>query len=310
MSPQSYSLPSILITVLLLNNTCSAGAIADNKVPLACSSSSVTALDVGNSKEHSRVEIRDTEVRILKSQYVDQVYEIDIWFPKSYETKTKTYPVVYVLDAEYNFGCVSYIARRLIKNGDIPEVLLVGIAYNSSYDEFQKQRIRDCTPPSTIHGYHTGGVEDFILFLRNELIPFINDNYRTIPVDRTITGHSIGGLFACYVLFRHSDLFNRYIIVSPSLWYSNEIVFEYEKEYANSHRDLEASIYLSTGMDESERMVRTSRYFTGVLSGRGYNSLRLEAVMAEGEHHRSLFAQAFTKGMRFVFSDVAVGEQK
>lgn len=85
---------------------------------------------------YSRVEIKDTELRTLKSEYVTQDYKINIFFPKNYEEEGKRYPVVYVLDAEYNFGCVAYIARRLMKNEDIPEILLVGIAYNTDYEDF------------------------------------------------------------------------------------------------------------------------------------------------------------------------------
>ncbi len=139
-------------------------------------------------------------------------------------------------------------------------------------------------------------------------MPFINNNYRTIPEDRTIVGHSIGGFFGCYVLFKHPALFNRYIIVSPSLWYSDEVIFQYEKEYANNHRDLAATIYFSTGMDESDQMVSTSKKFIGILSGRDYPSIHFKSMMPEDEHHRSLFPYAFTKGMRFVFSEKESGK--
>jgi predicted alpha/beta superfamily hydrolase len=281
--------------------------ITENIMSLVLNSSKQTVQDSDNNKIYPKVQIRDTEVRQLQSKYVDQVYEVDIFFPKNYKTGKKRYPVIYVLDAEYNFGCVSYIARRLIKNRDIPEVLLVGIAYNTTYDDFYEKRNRDSTPQSNIHGYHTGGAENFILFLRNELIPFVNNNYRTISEDRTVVGHSITGFFGCYALFKHSDLFNRYIIVSPSLWYSNEVIFQYEKEYANNHRDLEASVFFTTGMDESDRIVNTAKKFIRILSGRDYPGIHFKSMMPEDEHHRSLFPFAFTKGMRFVFSKNEIG---
>jgi enterochelin esterase-like enzyme len=89
-----------------------------------------------NAEPSRRVEIRDTEMRFLTSKYVDQTYEIDVFFPKDYHNETFRYPVLYVLDAEYNFGCVAFIAKRLIKNGDIPKALVVGIAYNTTEDDF------------------------------------------------------------------------------------------------------------------------------------------------------------------------------
>ena len=293
----------MFLPALLLLHGCSKQNSSDtnNSIDTTYSQSRETHLELKDDIPYPKVEIDDTEVRTLKSEYVDQTYEIDIFFPKGYEADTTRYPVVYILDADYNFGCVSYIARRLIKNGDIPKVLLVGIAYNSTEEEYYQKRNRDCTPPSEIHGYHTGSVEDFVLFLKKELFPFINENYRTIPEDRTIVGHSIGGFFCCYSLFKHPVLFNSYIIVSPSLWFSNQVIFQYEEEFAKLHKELKASIYFATGLDESDRMVNTSQRFIKILTERGYQNMRFESMMAEDENHRSLFLNAFSKGIRFVF---------
>ncbi len=258
-------------------------------------------IDTAQSAPVERVEIRDTERRFLASKNVDQTYEIDVGFPKDYYRETARYPVIYVLDAEYNFGCVSYIVKRLIKNGDIPKVLVVGIAYNTDEDDFYVKRERDSTPPSKVHGRRAGGVEPFLRFFEEELIPYINRNFRTLPGDRTIVGHSITGFFGTYALFRHPRLFTRYLIVSPSLWYSNEVIFDYEKEFARTGQPLEAAVFLSTGKAESEQMVRTTERMIRTLSERKYQGLRFLSEIPPGEHHRSVFPSAFTKGLRWLF---------
>jgi predicted alpha/beta superfamily hydrolase len=247
-----------------------------------------------------RVEIRDTERRFLVSKNVDQTYEIDVWFPPDYQKESARYPVLYVLDAEYNFGCASYIVKRLIKNGDIPKVLVVGIAYNTDEDGYYAKRDRDSTPPTTLYR-QGGGVEPFVRFLETELIPFVDRTYRTKPEDRTIAGHSITGFFCAYAIFKHPRLFTRYLIVSPSLWYANELIFDYEKEFAGANAALNADVFLSTGRDESERMVRTAERMIRTLTGRKYAGLRFKSEIPEGEHHRSIFPAAFTRGMRWLF---------
>lgn len=252
--------------------------------------------------EYPRVVIKDTEVRTVQSKFIGQKYSINIFFPKDYDRESRRYPTVYVLDAEYNFGCVAYIARRLIKNEDIPKVLLVGIAYDTEYDDFYAKRFRDSTPESRIHGRNSGGVEPFTQFIEKELVPFIDQNYRTIPEKRTIVGHSITGFYCAYVLFRHPGLFNRYIIVSPSLWFSNGIIFEYEEDFFSNQKDMDVSVYLAVGEDESQRMRDGSIRLNDTLSKREYPNLRLQFFLVEGENHRSLFPFAFTRGMRFVFS--------
>jgi predicted alpha/beta superfamily hydrolase len=252
---------------------------------------------------YPQVEIKDTEMRTLQSKFVGQEYKIDIFFPKDYKKEDKRYPAVYVLDAEYNFGCVAYIARRLIKNGDIPEILLVGIAYDTDYEDFYAKRFRDSTPESRIHGRNSGGVEKFSQFVEQELIPFVDQNYRTIPGDRTIVGHSITGFYCCYALFRHPDLFNRYISISPSLWFSNDVIFEYEEAFASNRKDMKSAVYLSVGEEESQRMRDGSLRLHDTLLTRRYPHLKFHFSLVEGENHRSLFPFAFSRGLRFVFSE-------
>jgi predicted alpha/beta superfamily hydrolase len=255
------------------------------------------------SSAYSRVEIKDTELRTIKSKYVAQDYKINIFFPKDYEEEGKSYPVIYVLDAEYNFGCVAYIARRLMKNEDIPKVLLVGIAYNTDYEDFYDKRFRDSTPVSRIHGHNSGGAEQFTQFMEKELIPFINRNFKTIPEDRTLVGHSITGFYCFYTLFRHPGLFDRYIVVSPSLWFSGGIVFEYEEAFSSNHKDISGFVYLSVGGEESQRMREGSTKLNDTLLKRGYSHLKFKFSLVEGENHRSLFPYAFSRGLRFVFSN-------
>jgi len=255
---------------------------------------------VAQSAPAGRVEIRDTERRFLASKHVDQTYEIDVWFPPDYQKESARYPVIYVLDAECNFGCASYIVKRLIKNGDIPKVLVVGIAYNTEENDYYTKRDRDSTPTTKLYRLG-GGVEPFIQFFETELIPFINRNYRTQPEDRTIVGHSITGFFCAYALFKHPLLFSRYLIVSPSLWYANDLIFDYEKEFAETNASLNAAVFLSTGRDESEQMVRTTERMIRTLTGRKYAGFRFTSEIPEGEHHRSIFPSAFTRGMRWLF---------
>ncbi|MBN1272900.1 MAG: alpha/beta hydrolase [Candidatus Aminicenantes bacterium] len=254
------------------------------------------------NRAYPQVKLRNSEMRRLKSRNTEWEYEIDVSFPVGYDSENGRYPVVYVLDAEYNFGCTSYIARRLIKNKDIPKILVVGIAYDTDYENFYRKRMQDSTPESHIHGLNTGGVEPFLAFLKDELIPFIDTEYRTLKGDRTIVGHSITAFFCCYTLFNQPNLFQRYIIVSPSLWFSNGVLFDMEQKYAEKHKELKAAVYFSTGLDESDRMVSTSEKFIRIIKSRSYAGLKFNGAMAAGEHHRSLFPLAFTRGLQFVFS--------
>ena len=105
------------------------------------------------------------------------------------------------------------------------------------------------------------------------------------------------------LLFQHPDLFNRYIMVSPSLWFSDGVIFEYEEAFAFKNKIMNASVYLSVGEDESQRMREGSIKLNDILSKRGYPCLNFKFLLAEGENHRSLFPYAFSRGLRFIFSE-------
>jgi predicted alpha/beta superfamily hydrolase len=279
---------------------CSVGRCRRALVSFAAVSGGVVS--IASSQEFPRVSLRNTEVRTITSRHVDQEYEIDVWLPRGYAAGKGRYPVVYVLDAEYNFGCVSYIARRLIKSSDIPEVLVVGVAYDTTYEDFYAKRSRDLTPVQTPspEGWESGGADKFSSFLREELIPFVNESYRTIPDDRTIVGHSYGGLYCLYALFEQSDLFQRFVVVSPSIWYAGGLVHQYEKQYSERSHDLAKTLFVAAAEDEPNIPIDVFRLKRS-LASRAYPGLALKVALELGENHRSVFPIAFTRGLRYVF---------
>jgi len=80
-----------------------------------------------------------------------------------------------------------------------------------------------------------------------EVFPFIESNYRVSSTGRGIAGYSLGGLFSLYVLFKQPELFNLYYAGSPSIGFGNGLLFDYEKEHASSHKDLNAHLFMSAG---------------------------------------------------------------
>ena len=69
-----------------------------------------------------------------------------------------------------------------------------------------------------------GGAEDFYRFLQEELLPIVAEAYQTDPADRTLYGHSWGGLFTLGVLFKHPEAFRNFVASSPSIWWNQRAV--------------------------------------------------------------------------------------
>jgi len=182
-----------------------------------------TALVFGqtNKPEQSKPFILG-EIDEIHSKELNEKRVLNIYLPEGYNQKDTTkYPVIYLLDgsADEDFihiaGLVQFYSFEWIHQ--VPKSIVVGIA--------TVDRRRDFTFPTTIEqdkkAYPTKGHSDqFIAFIEKELQPYITSNYKT-TARKTIIGESLGGLLATEILFKKPALFNKYIIVSPSLWWDN-----------------------------------------------------------------------------------------
>jgi predicted alpha/beta superfamily hydrolase len=119
-------------------------------------------------------------------------------------------------------------------------------------------------------------------------------------------GHSLGGLFALYTLFHFPDTFDRYVALSPSLWWDNGVIFEYESAFANRHSELLARLFLAVGEREDEegpelRMISNLVKFHKRLQERAYAGLEMDMIIMAGETHQSVVAGATSRGLRSIF---------
>ena len=235
------------------------------------------------------------------------------------------YPVLYVLDADYMFAYAADLVRcppSLRSIGllgsdpfvaHVPRLIVVSIGYPISwYDQprlWWSLRTRDQTPTPNpddaraigMEGTNGGNAERFLRFMRDELMPYVNANHRTVPDDSTVVGHSGGGLFALFVLFHEPDTFRRYVVSSPSLWWDKKVIFDHEREYASRHTDLPARLFLSVGSLE-DGMVTDLKELIAVLKKREYRGLDWESHVFEEETHISVGYPAIFRGINFVFT--------
>ncbi|MBN1222404.1 MAG: alpha/beta hydrolase [Candidatus Aminicenantes bacterium] len=271
------------------------------------------------------VTISGTEVHMISSSFVGQEFKILVALPHKYKESDRTYPVLYVLDANGTFGMMTETVRLLNFTMEMCDMIIVGLGYPvNSFREAMSLRARDYTPsededtwgmilkfvPEAPPSLGTGGAKKFLNFMREELFPFIDANFRTKPDDRILAGSSFGGLFSLYTLFHQPDTFNRYIIGSPSIWWDKEITFTYESEYAKNHSDLPARVFISVGsLEEREgnqrdaelAMVSNMHRLAKILRERNYPNLRLTTHVFEDETHISVTPATLSRGIRMVY---------
>src|SRR5229473_1892795 len=93
----------------------------------------------------------------------------------------------------------------------------------------------------------SGGAAAFLQFLEKEMMPAVEARYKVDAHRRSLFGHSLGGLFAVYVLFHQPELFDSYLITSPALDWDHDVTWKFEQEFAKSHQDLSARVFLTGG---------------------------------------------------------------
>ena len=255
-------------------------------------------------KKNPEVRIKNSEFFTISSSYTNDEYEIYVSLPFGYEKADTTYPVVYCLDGDVGFGMTTDMCRLLNVGKELPELVIVGIAYGAYPGQKGNNRERDYTPTTVPNKPHSGGARNFLDFIRNEIIPKIESDYKVKPSNRTIIGVSLGGLFGLYVLFHENEIFQNYIICSPSIWWDNKILLQLEKSFSENHSELPIHLFLSIGsLEGQDNMILPWQELIRAIESRRYSGLSMKTVMIEGETHLSAQPAAILKGLKFIFSN-------
>ena len=249
-----------------------------------------------------KVTLVGSEVRQIKSASTGRDYDLYIHFPSDYaQDKTRKYPVLYILDGQWDFKLMDSVLGGLVYDKFAPEMILVGITYSGENPDYNTLRAMDFTPVATDSVKGSGDAPKFLKFLKSELIPFVEANYRADPSRRLLQGSSYAGLFTLYVVFSDPSLFSGYIAASPAVPYGDRYAFKQEAEYARTHKELRTKLYLAVG--GSEGLTAPVQEFMHVLGTRGYQGLKLETRVIEGERHAGNKPETFNRGLRFLFQD-------
>jgi len=271
--------------------------------------------------------LSDTQVRMLHATQLGRDYEIDISLPPSYGQGDRSYPVVFVTDAPYAFPVTRAIEQRVTGHSkQLPEFILVGLGYAVG-DTPTYSRRRDYTPskggdsdatsdmPGRPVAY--GQAEGYRRFVADEVFPFIASHYRADMHRKVFAGHSYGSLFGAWVLATAPEMFDGYVLGSPSLWFDDYRVLAQERAYAAAHPDLRARVYLGAGEFEAlaprgrprdprynadQDMVADTRAYARTLASRRYPGLKIRSDVIAGEDHLTVAPVLITRGLMWTLA--------
>lgn len=238
-----------------------------------------------------------SQVRQIHAQSNNKDYELYIRLPNSYANTKINYPLIVINDVKYAFPIASGM-MHLMGGVDIKEAILVGISYSKG-DSGDFSRRRDYTPTAMADRPGSGHAKDYIQFIGQQIIPEIKKHYRVDDKNKVFVGHSYGGLLGTYILTHQPELFDHYILGSPSLWYDDKVMFEMEANYAKQHKDMKANVAFFVGSNENNTppMVDDLLAFETQLRSRQYPNLKMTVEVLQGETHYSVFPALLSKGL-------------
>lgn len=259
-------------------------------------------ISIGTVSAQSEIEKKSLSIGeslTFHSKILDENRVLNIYLPNGYSADSlKTYSVIYLLDGSIDedfihisglvqFGSFSWINM-------IPESIVVGIA--------NVDRKKDFTYPSTDKEYvkeypTTGHSAPFIKFIAEEVQPLVEKTYK-ISSEKTLIGQSLGGLLATEILFKKPDMFNNYIIVSPSLWYDYESLLKSTPQPYQTNK----SIFVAVG-EEGDWMKRVAKELYEKLEKSNNKNTKLYYKFLKDQDHGDALHLAVYSAYEEMFSE-------
>ena len=253
------------------------------------------------------------DIVTINSKILKETRTVWVYNPNSIDnTKNRKCPVIYVLDGGNHFRSVVAMVEYLSEANVIPPMIVVGILHSN--------RMKDLTPTieDTIgdsKGANSGGGENFMSFIKNELFPDIESKYSTAPY-RILIGHSVGGLTVINTLIHHKDYFNAYVSIDASLWWDKHKLLKESKSVLTTNNYADKKLFLAIanrmekGIDtsavqkdttENTELIRYNLELIRSIKNNKQNKLNFDYKYYADDNHGSVSFIAEYDALRFIF---------
>ncbi|MDW3647639.1 MAG: serine hydrolase [Bacteroidia bacterium] len=253
------------------------------------------AEESASNEGKSSLELPQIQLIPIQDSQTGRNYDLYIKLPESYsENKDTKYPVIYYTDAFWHVEILSASTEYMLE-----DVILVGISWQKDINEdlkkergahvsrFRDYSIRESNNTEIQAKYQLGQANKHLDFIRNDVIKYLDTNYRTDADSRTYFGYSLGGEFGAYILLTQPETFDNYIIGSPSIKrevpYLAELNAKFGSFETNKSKSLNANVFISYGSLEKEA-AESIEEFISLLKARRDNGLSLQTEVIEGNH--------------------------
>jgi len=248
---------------------------------------------------YAEAELLGAKTETIASRVLHQERKIEVYLPvESTQQPAGRYETLYVLDGDWNTKLAIEIVDFMRQLGMIPPVVVVSVP-NYFDAHGVNSRDRDLTPSVVADEPRSGGASDFLAFLKDELIPFVDQRYPTNGI-RLVHGHSYGGLFLMYVLENAPDAFDGYLVLDPAMWWDKNSFKAGLRDRLPSMPTRGKAVYIAgrtglgakdMGLDDLEPILRAALP----------RALEWRMKLYEDETHDSLKIKATYDALKFAY---------
>lgn len=259
----------------------------------------IMLLTASISRAQENVELVTAESILIKSIILEEVREISVFLPDEYEKTSHQYPILYLLDGRTHFQHAISAASFLSNQRTIPEIIIVSI--------HNVDRNRDFSPVYDGRNPVSGGAEKFLDFISEELVPYMEENYRVSGFS-ILMGHSLGGTFLTYSLLTRPEVFNACISISPHLQFADNYLIKESGKLLKSKYQHHKYFYMTVGSEPD--YYAPLNEFARLIREKSSNAIDFEYLKMETETHATIPYPSTFNGLKYIFSDYQLPEEK
>jgi len=241
----------------------------------------------------SQVNAQKIERLIIKNKTIGK-REVLVYLPNEYVDQNRSFEVVYVLDAQNREFFDVVHSTISFQNNGLKPMIVVGIKSPIRNIDFLPKNLHADTYKEQFG--QLGGADDFRDFIEDDLMPFIEKKYRTIPTKIGI-GFSNGGTFMNYVMLGNSRLFDVIFSIDANFNYDQGQLLELISK-KSSFDDLD--FYYTCYTKQGDLWIRNSHKFNEYL--RSISLMAIESEIFELESHSSVYQQAILNAFKAYFN--------